>query len=152
MAGFKFRLEKILQLKLSEESQIKLQLAAIRARMKIVEQEIAKLENQIVETGRNLAENCATGMNGLELQQWRLFIEMLNSLLNKKKEELAKIVEEEEQIRQRFLSVRRERRTMEKLKIRKFSAYLFEQDRVNRLYLDEVALRKFTYGGGRAES
>ncbi len=152
MAVFRFRLEKILQLRFSEENQIKLQLASIRARIRIVEQEAAEIENEIGMIQRKLTAECSTGKTGFELQQWRWSIQMLNWLLEQKKSELSKLKKAEEETRERFLTVRRDRQVLEKLKLRRFQTYLFEQDRLNRLYLDEVALRRFVVGGGKTES
>ncbi|AEH50183.1 flagellar export protein FliJ [Pseudothermotoga thermarum] len=152
MTVFKFRLEKILQLKLLQENQIKQLLSGIKAKLRAVEEEISSMEEEISKIQQDVVENCKQGMTGYQLQQWKLMIDLMSLILEEKRKELQKIKEEEERLKEEFLNTMRERKILEKLKLRRFQAFVQKLDRINRLYLDEVALRRYLYGGEKTGS
>lgn len=140
---FDFRLEKLLKLKASQLQQVKLELASVRYK-------IAEISSQI-ETMRQMIENLwvafqntvQKGMSGKDMFLWRLHIDAKVNDLNSKQEELQQMLQEEEQLRQEYLETRKDLKIIENLKQRQLQRFQVELRRKNKLYLDEIAIRKY---------
>ncbi|MEJ5228811.1 MAG: flagellar export protein FliJ [Pseudothermotoga sp.] len=141
---FRFRLQRVLHLRESQENQIKMDLAALRYKIRNVEEQITSAQSSILELYRSMLQSSTKGMTGIEIRQWLAYIDIANLNLKKLNEELRSLREEEELLVDQYLTARRERKILQNLRARRFKNYVFEQDRLNRLYLDEVALRKVT--------
>ena len=140
---FDFRLEKLLKLKASQLQQVKLELASVRYK-------IAEISSQI-ETMRQMIENLwvafqntvQKGMSGKDMFLWRLHIDAKVNDLNSKQEELQQMLREEERLRQEYLETRKDLKIIENLKQRQLQRFQVELHRKNKLYLDEIAIRKY---------
>mgnify|MGYP000197386470 CR=1 FL=1 len=140
---FDFRLEKLLKLKASQLQQVKLELASVRYK-------IAEISSQI-ETMRQMIENLwvafqntvQKGMSGKDMFLWRLYIDAKVNDLNSKQEELQQMLREEERLRQEYLETRKNLKIIENLKQRQLQRFQVELRRKNKLYLDEIAIRKY---------
>lgn len=143
---FKFRLERLLQLKISQENQIKLELAAVRMKIHDLQEQIESAEDSLRDLYKNMLQNSSKGITGVEISQWFMYINMEKMHLQKLYEHLANLKKQEEDLTEQYLSARRDKKVLQNLRVRRFKRYVFEQDRLNRLYLDEVALRKVVRG------
>lgn len=143
---FKFRLERLLQLKISQENQIKLELAAVRMQIHDLQEQIESAEGSLRDLYKNMLQNSSKGITGVEISQWFMYINMEKTHLRKLYEDLANLKKQEQDLTEQYLSARRDKKVLQNLRVRRFKRYVFEQDRLNRLYLDEVALRKVVRG------
>lgn len=145
---FRFRLQRVLHLRESQENQIKMDLAALRQKIRDVEQQITSAQSSILELYRSMLQNSSRGMTGVEIRQWLAYMDSVNLNLKKLNEQLRDLRKEEEILVDQYLTARRERKILQNLRARRFRNYVFEQDRINRLYLDEVALRRVARSEG----
>ena len=74
---------------------------------------------------------------------WRLHIDAKVNDLNSKQEELQQMLREEERLRQEYLETRKDLKIIENLKQRQLQRFQVELHRKNKLYLDEIAIRKY---------
>jgi len=77
-----------------------------------------------------------------------MYIDAEKMWVKKLYQELNLLKEQEENLKDQYMAARRDRKILENLRTRRFKRYVFDQDRLNRLYLDEVALRKVSRGEG----
>ncbi|ABV34035.1 MULTISPECIES: flagellar export protein FliJ [Pseudothermotoga] len=140
---FKFRLERVLQLRISEENQLKLELASVRARMRILQEEINSAQQMLYKMSQEVLQDPSRGLSGNEIHQWRSYVEATENYIRKKLQDLKNLKSEEDRLKEKYLEMRKDRKILENLKAKQFKRYAFEQDRLNRLYMDEIALRKY---------
>ncbi len=140
---FRFRLSKLLSLKLSHEELLKIQLNALRNEMRSVETDLKRCEEQLHNLEAKTLSQSARGITGFELSQLLIYKESLGREIACLKSKLEQLKHQEDVLRDQYLEARKERKILQNLRERRFRSYVFEQDRLHRLYLDEVAIRKF---------
>jgi flagellar FliJ protein len=140
---FRFRLSRLLSLKMSQEEQLKIQLSALRAEMRRIEDSARKCEEQLKNIFLKTLSSSSRGINGFELSQLLTYRESLQAELSFLNSRLAQLRQQENVLRDQYLEARKERKILQNLRERRFRTYVFEQDRTHRLYLDELAIRKF---------
>lgn len=145
---FKFRLDRLLKLKLSQENQVKLQLAAVRIKIRDLQDQITSAEDLLRDLYKSMLQNSSRGVMGMQITQWLMCIDAEKMWVKKLYQELNLLKEQEENLKDQYMAARRDRKILENLRTRRFKRYVFDQDRLNRLYLDEVALRKVSRGEG----
>jgi len=145
---FKFRLDRLLKLKLSQENQVKLQLAAVRMKIRDLQDQITSAEDLLRDLYKSMLQNSSRGVMGMQITQWLMYIDAEKMWVKKLYQELNLLKEQEENLKDQYMAARRDRKILENLRTRRFKRYVFDQDRLNRLYLDEVALRKVSRGEG----
>ncbi|WP_448524193.1 flagellar export protein FliJ [Pseudothermotoga sp.] len=142
---FRFRLSRLLSLKMSQEEQLKIRLSALRAEMRRIEDSVRKCEEQLKGIMLKTLSLSARGISGFELSQLLTYRESLQTEVSFLNSKLAQLREQENVLRDQYLEARKERKILQNLRERRFRTYVFEQDRAHRLYLDELAVRKFTF-------
>ncbi|WP_041077327.1 flagellar export protein FliJ [Thermotoga caldifontis] len=140
---FRFRLARLLSMKIAQEEQLKIQLSALRSELRRVEDEAKKYEEQLKELGLRIHLTSSRGITGFELSQLLVYRDSIQVQLRSLNERLAQLREHENALRDQYLEARKERRILQNLRERRFRTYVFEQDRAHRLYLDELAVRKY---------
>ncbi|KAF2958500.1 hypothetical protein AS159_02035 [Thermotoga sp. Ku-13t] len=140
---FRFRLARLLSMKIAQEEQLKIQLSALRSELRRVEDEAKKYEEQLKELGLRIHLTSSRGITGFELSQLLVYRDSIQAQLRSLKERLTQLREQESALRDQYLEARKERRILQNLRERRFRTYVFEQDRAHRLYLDELAVRKY---------
>lgn len=140
---FRFRLARLLSVKMAQEEQLKIQLSALRSELRRMEDEAKKYEEQLKELGLRIHLTSSRGITGFELSQLLIYRDSIQAQLRSLNERLAQLREQENALRDQYLEARKERRILQNLRERRFRTYVFEQDRAHRLYLDELALRKY---------
>ncbi|MCS7164854.1 MAG: flagellar export protein FliJ [Candidatus Calescibacterium sp.] len=141
---FKFKLEKILQMKIEEEEEQKRIFS--KAQKKLIEEEI-KLENMKKNLELKTQEYKLKLMQVGQPEYFQNFSKYLEKL--KKDIELQKIVVEQAKIqleieKQKLQEKINERKTFEKLKEKEYNKYLQEQKMAESKFLDELSNIKFT--------
>ncbi|MCS7243514.1 MAG: flagellar export protein FliJ [Candidatus Calescibacterium sp.] len=141
---FKFKLEKVLQMKLEEEEEQKRVYA--KAQKKLIEEE-NKLENLIKSLQLKTEEYKFKLMQVGQPEYFHNFNNYLDKL--KKDIELQKIVVEQAKIqleieKQKLQEKMNERKSFEKLKEKEYQRYLQEQKMAENKFLDELSSIKFS--------
>ena len=140
---FRFRLSRLLSLKMSQEEQLKIQLGALRTEMRRIEDSLRKCEEQLKGLQLKTLTLLSRGISGLELSQLLTYKDSIQAELSLLMEKLTQLRQQEDILRNQYLEARKERKILQNLRERRFRTYVFEQDRAHRLYLDELAVRKF---------
>jgi len=140
---FDFRLEKLLKLKASQLQQVKLELASVRYKIAEVSSQIEAARQMIENLWAAFQDAVQKGMSGKDMLLWRLHIDAKVSSLKSKQEELQQMLQEEERLRQEYLGTRKDLKIIENLKQRQLQRFQVETRRKNKLYLDEIAIRKY---------
>ncbi|MGQ9855695.1 MAG: flagellar export protein FliJ [Fervidobacterium sp.] len=135
-----FRLEKLLYLRAKEEESLKSELSRIRTEIRKVEEEIDSVENSKKQIEMQLR---AGTQSGTQVAFFIYLIKMYNEHIGNLKLRLSELRLLEEKTLQMYLEKRTERRSFEKLKERYIRSQMIENDRKERIVIDEVALQKY---------
>ena len=139
--AFKFRLQKVYDVRKKEEEMLKNELMDVRTKKNILKQRLNKIESELSCLEEEFYRRMTlTRTDILLLREWLAYYEEEISEL---REEIAKLEKEEQEILERFLLVRKERKILEKLRDKKLSEFLREEDRKAKKRMDEVAERRF---------
>ncbi|SHN62225.1 flagellar export protein FliJ [Fervidobacterium gondwanense] len=135
-----FRLEKLLYLRAKEEESLKSELSRIRTEIRKVEEEIDNVENSKKQIEMQLRTGTQTGT---QVAFFIYLIKMYNEHIGNLRLKLSELRLLEEKTLQMYLEKRTERRSFEKLKERYIRSQMIENDRKERIVIDEVALQKY---------
>ncbi len=138
MARFKFRLDKVLEVKEIALKQEQRRLSDINQR-----------RHQLLESRHQLEqamEECMGQINRLESSQvdllasYHTYLHQIMQEIRQLENQLYQLDEEEMKVRQRLQEIQKEKKVLENLKERKYARFLKEQDRLEQATLDELAL------------
>ncbi len=116
MKKFKFRYEKILDIRIDKENEIKSEMASINSEIKKKEDEINKtksyLKNFLDETNKSME----SGINVLDLKKANESREYLQNKISKLMNELEELNKIKEEKHKEYIEASKERKVMEKIK------------------------------------
>ncbi|HCZ06826.1 MAG TPA: hypothetical protein DHV12_06830 [Thermotogae bacterium] len=142
--GFRFKLERLLQLKVKEMDQLKEDLKAKREEISKVEERIETLNREIEALYEEEIRIITFEKSGKFLREDVVrYRKDLQKLREELKKELAVLHEQENEILARLRTKMREKKIMENLKSRSLQEHLQEQRRKEAVFIDEIALQKF---------
>ena len=126
MKKFIFRLESVLSLKRSLEQQVKNEMAKIESEIHIIKNDINEVENEFQEKNKELKSRLKKGENATVIANFSVYFTALKEKRNNFENELVYAEKKREEIRQRLLKIVTERKTIDKLREKKYSEYLYE--------------------------
>ncbi|HBE9438435.1 flagellar protein [Clostridioides difficile] len=132
--NFKFRLQKVLDLKIRDEEEIKMEFAKIQQKKIDIETNLENLENNY--------SKYSISKNSDSIQNQKITINYLLALNNSimdLSEELDKSTNELEKARKQLISKQIERKSLEKLKEKKYGQYYKEEHLKEQNTNDEFA-------------
>lgn len=132
--NFKFRLQKVLDLKIKDEEEIKMEFAKIQQKKIDIETNLENLESNY--------SKYSIGKNNDSVQNQKITINYLLALNNSimdLSEELDKSTNELEKARKQLISKQIERKSLEKLKEKKYGQYYKEEQLKEQSTNDEFA-------------
>ena len=132
--NFKFRLQKVLDLKIKDEEEIKMEFAKIQQKKIDIETNLENLESNY--------SKYSIGKNNDSVQNQKITINYLLALNNSimdLSEELDKSTNELEKARKQLISKQIERKSLEKLKEKKYGQYYKEENLKEQNTNDEFA-------------
>ncbi|HBG5345459.1 TPA: flagellar export protein FliJ [Clostridioides difficile] len=132
--NFKFRLQKVLDLKMKDEEEIKMEFAKIQQKKIDIETNLENLENNY--------SKYSISKNNDSIQNQKITINYLLALNNSMmdlSEELDKSTNELEKARKQLISKQIERKSLEKLKEKKYGQYYKEENLKEQNTNDEFA-------------
>lgn len=140
---FKFGLEKLLEIRKAKEEESKRLFTESQREKKIIEEKIEELNQNF-----NKYKGISPDEDVVYQKLKRYYLQGVQSGILATEEELEN-KEKEVNVRRRELTVKQmERKTVETLKEKKYSAYVKEQDRVEQINLDELALYSYMRNNG----
>lgn len=137
MLKFRFRLERLLDIRRYREREWELKLAVITGICVSLENEIKDALAEKSRSFRRRYELFGSDVNGLKAME--LFMTRLERKAEKLKKELAARELEREEIQKQYLVVSRERKVLEKLKEKKADEYYREQKQEEIKVLDDMS-------------
>lgn len=146
MKRFKFRLQRLLNLKDSLEERKKTEINKTIAEINSISEEINNKEKQIEQELSKLSEMLYE-IDVRMILDWHSYLSKLDE---EKKEFERKKHEKEVELQNKikeYLQLSREKKILMNLRERKFTEYLKEADRIERTYMDEQAMLRFRNGG-----
>lgn len=140
MAKFKFRLDVLLRLALNEEEEAKKELAIWQKRLLEMQ---AKKEWVLGQISWSLEEKVKqTAIN--EIILYENYLDSLRYRLILTDNELSYIEMEKDKAVLKLQEAMKKRKTLEKLKEKKYEQYLFEADQLEQKEMDEIGTKIFT--------
>lgn len=140
---FKFGLEKLLEIRKAKEEESKRLFTESQREKKVIEEKLNQLNENF-----NKYKGISPDEDVVYQKLKRYYLQGVQSGILAAEEELEN-KEKEVNVRRRELTVKQmERKTVETLKEKKYSAYVKEQDRVEQINLDELALYSYMRNNG----
>lgn len=140
---FKFGLEKLLEMRISKEEESKRLFTESQREKKRIEEKLKEL-NENYHKYKGISTNEDIVYQKLK----RYYIQGLQNGIQEAEKDL-ETKEQEVNVRRRDLTLKQmERKTVQTLKEKKYSAYVKEQDRIEQINLDELALYAYVRNNG----
>jgi flagellar FliJ protein len=137
MRRFRFRLEKLLELRRHTERQWEIKLAEITGICFLIENRIGEIKVEIdSKRGERFRETARMDYNSLLVSE--LYVRRLGIELAEKTEELVKKKAEREEIKNVYLEHSKKRKVLDKLKERRESEYYKDQKREEFKVMDDL--------------
>lgn len=137
MSAFKFRLEKVLDIKVKEEEKIKIKLQSELSNKRSTEEMLHSYKLEKEKSMYDFAESI------LEKKIKLNYIYRLDGKIQGCTSNLLKIEEKISCIRNELVECTKELKAMEKLKDKKYQEYICEINRIEQIQNDEFALSSF---------
>jgi len=144
MKKFKFRLEKVMDMRAEAERQRQMALAEARMKVEAEEQRLQSL-HETVTSEKNAIELLRTGgaIKPREINAHYQYIRRLKLDIDHQRQNIFKAKQEQELRRQELLEAAKERKMLENLKDRQREAYMAEVNRKDQALIDDVAVTRF---------
>jgi flagellar protein FliJ len=136
--NFKFRLQKVLDIRVRDEEEVKIKFSEIQSRK-------IKIENQLKTLKSDYDRYSRQGISGNIVNQ-KITINYLGALNNTIRDissELSKACEELENLKSELINKQVDRKSLEKLKDQKHKEFLKEEDMKEQIINDEFAIISF---------
>lgn len=143
MAKFIFKMEQLLNIKRQLEASVKNELANAIRSLEYEKQLLKDLESSRIDYKNDIKQSMQEGIAVQKLKEFNAFMEALDTkIINQKKEvkDAQKVVDN---IREKLVSVVKEKKILEKLKEKKYQEYILEQQKKDELELSEIANYKY---------
>lgn len=147
---FKFRLQRVLDLRLREEQEKAVDLAAARSEEQRVRETCESLEAAREKSVRSVAASAAAGPTVGQLQNLRLVIDRLNEQLDDAHQQAHHAEQTVQQRMQDLTAAFRDRRVLDKLRERRLKDWQAAEEHHDRTTMDAIALNRFVRTGGGA--
>jgi len=141
MAGFNFKLEKVLNYKETVENEKKTKFAQIKQRLhkeELLLDDYYKQKKSIIEEKNSFNENIKAG----ELYLYNLYINTINKKIERQKSIILKTKEELNKAKDEMLNAVKEKKIFEKLKENKYEEFISEQKKEEEKIVDNLVSYK----------
>ena len=144
MKKFKFRLQKVMEFKEEIERQRMLDLGRAKKRVSSEERKLEQLWKEDSDCRIQIEEKEKEDIiNPVEMDLYYRYLRKLGSDMESQKERIQAAKNKMEEKRQILLTARKERKILEKLKEKKYFAYVTGIARKEQFYLDDLASTAF---------
>lgn len=141
MARFNFNLQRVLEYRIHKEDQIKTELFQIKQLYSDEETALLELEGKIDECLTRFSHKQAFKIIAIEEIIWyNNYLLGLYQLVNLRKKKMEDLLIKIEEIRQKLIKASQEKRVLEKLKERRLVEFNQDVDKVEQIFLDEIAM------------
>jgi len=136
--GFRFKLQRVLDLKLKQEDEKKNQIATLMKAIKNKEDELEALISEKKQKEFSLNDNRKRGISILEIRNINQYLLFLDKKINTLRFEISSLESNLNQKRQEYLELQKERKTFEKLKEKDYEKYLYNEKKEEEKMIDQI--------------
>ena len=136
--GFRFKLQRVLDLKLKQEDEKKNQIATLMQAIKTKEDELEALISEKKQKEFSLNDNRKRGISILEIRNINQYLLFLDKKINTLRIEIRSMESNLNQKRQEYLELQKERKTFEKLKEKDYEKYLYNEKKEEEKMIDQI--------------
>jgi len=136
---FKFKLQKALEVKEREEDKIKKELSENLEILKIEENKLESINIEIENTMISYSEIKKGILNISLMNSFEIFLRKLKVDKEKQVNNLISLEEKIQEIKDKFLEIRKEKKIFEKLKEKTYEKYLVEEIKKEQKFIDELS-------------
>ncbi len=148
MKRFRFRLQKLLEVKQLREDLRKQELAAAQRALERERAELARLEAAWARALADLRDECRGTLDVETIRLRHRHLALLGRRMIEREAAVQRLAREEAARREALVEARRGRLTVERLKERAYARYRLEAARVEQAFLDEVGTTRYAREGG----
>ena len=136
--GFRFKLQRVLDLKLKQEDEKKNQIATLMQAIKTKEDELEELKKKKKQKEFSLNDNRKRGISILEIRNINQYLLFLDKKINTLRFEISSLESNLNQKRLEYLELQKERKTFEKLKEKDYEKYLYNEKKEEEKMIDQI--------------
>ena len=136
--GFRFKLQRVLDLKLKQEDEKKNQIATLMQAIKTKEDELESLISEKKQKEFSLNDNRKRGISILEIRNINQYLLFLDKKINTLRFEISSLESNLNQKRLEYLELQKERKTFEKLKEKDYEKYLYNEKKEEEKMIDQI--------------
>ena len=136
--GFRFKLQRVLDLKLKQEDEKKNQIATLMQAIKTKEDELEALISEKKQKEFSLNDNRKRGISILEIRNINQYLLFLDKKINTLRFEISSLESNLNQKRLEYLELQKERKTFEKLKEKDYEKYLSNEKKEEEKMIDQI--------------
>lgn len=137
MAGFKFRLEKILEHREMLENIKKGEFANVQAKLKFETDELARFNEIRKSLAKDKEDASINATTMSELQKYNIYMENLKRTIELQEIKIEAIKQEVEKARQELIESTKDKKIIEKLKLRDYQEFLYEEKKEEEKITDQ---------------
>ena len=136
--GFRFKLQRVLDLKLKQEDEKMNQIATLMQAIKTKEDELEALISEKKQKEFSLNDNRKRGISILEIRNINQYLLFLDKKINTLRFEISSLESNLNQKRLEYLELQKERKTFEKLKEKDYEKYLYNEKKEEEKMIDQI--------------
>ena len=136
--GFRFKLQRVLDLKLKQEDEKKNQIATLMQAIKTKEDELEALSSEKKQKEFSLNDNRKRGISILEIRNINQYLLFLDKKINTLRFEISSLESNLNQKRLEYLELQKERKTFEQLKEKDYEKYLYNEKKEEEKMIDQI--------------
>ena len=136
--GFRFKLQRVLDLKSKQEDEKKNQIATLMQAIKTKEDELEALISEKKQKEFSLNDNRKRGISILEIRNINQYLLFLDKKINTLRFEISSLESNLNQKRLEYLELQKERKTFEKLKEKDYEKYLYNEKKEEEKMIDQI--------------
>jgi len=141
--GFKFRLQKVLEMREQREKLLHKRFMELLAAAEEEKRELEKLYRYQTQYREELNRKQRGAVDVNEVMQYLHYLEALARAIDEQILRVQEAEERAEEARRDLLKAQQEKKAVEKLKEKQYEDYLKEQQRAEVIFLDEVSSSRF---------
>lgn len=142
--AFKFRLQKILDIKEKEEDEKKNSAAIANNEVVKAKIQLEQLQDEYRQKGIERTEKNEQGCQLSEIMDINAYINHLYKRIEDKKQEIIKLEHEAEKRRREYIETKKSRKTYDNLKDRKYQRFLEEEQKQEAKIIDQIVSYSYT--------
>ncbi|HAV43547.1 TPA: flagellar export protein FliJ [bacterium] len=150
MPRFKFKLERVFEVRKHKEELLKNELAAVRRDYTHEESIFREL---IMEHREHLDQirkrQTSPDISCEEMLWYYAYLKHLNNRIERQNVRLQELRRKIEEVKERLIKASQERRVLERLRERRLEEFKLEQEKIEQAFLDEIALSMYLRGASQ---